>query len=184
MAAYIMVHRLDDADTRGSSMRRQQATPRQTAIGCGALLLICGGLWYVFNSSGENGADVATPTTAVVTDVAATEALATIVEATNTAEVHPTDTAAASPEPPTEAPAPTTPPSEEPLPTTPPTEAQPPTEPPPPRPDYPDPGADRDCKDFTSGAEAQAWWNYWHAQGHPNPGHLDGDGDGHVCESY
>lgn len=66
----------------------------------------------------------------------------------------------------------------------PPTDAGPPTEPPAPRPDLL-PGDPRDCKDFNSQGEAQAWWNYWHARGEANPGRLDGnDNDGNVCESW
>lgn len=48
-----------------------------------------------------------------------------------------------------------------------------------------DPSGDLDCKDFGSQAEAQAYWDYWHARGVPNPGRLDGnDKDGKVCESW
>lgn len=81
--------------------------------------------------------------------------------------------------PPTAIP-PTAPPTAVPLPPT----AAPPPGPVNPRPDV-DPGGDRDCKDFASRTEAQSWWNFWHAQGHPNPGRLDGnDNDGQVCESW
>lgn len=76
--------------------------------------------------------------------------------------------------------APTIPPALPPPPTAPPAA---PTEPPPPRPDYSDPAADRNCSDFVDGWEAQRWWEYWRARGSNNPGGLDGDDDGDVCES-
>lgn len=113
---------------------------------------------------------------------AAIETAATVQEAPTTAP--PTEEPTA--EPPTEEPTaepqliiaePTEPPP-------PPTDAGPPTEPPAPRPDLL-PGDPRDCKDFNSQGEAQAWWNYWHARGEANPGRLDGkDNDGNVCESW
>jgi len=86
--------------------------------------------------------------------------------------------------PPTAAPPVLAPPTAVPPPTEVPPPPAPPTEPPPPRPEY-QPVDDRDCADFSSRIEAQAWWEYWHARGHPNPGRLDGnDQDGRVCESW
>lgn len=45
-----------------------------------------------------------------------------------------------------------------------------------------DPNIDANCADFSSPAAAQTWWAYHRAQGHSNPGGLDGDNDGDVCE--
>ncbi len=102
------------------------------------------------------------------------------------------ETAVAPTEAPSEAPSPepsavpTGVPTAEPLPPTvvPPTDVPlPPTEAPAPRPEYSDPAADRNCSDFSDGWEAQTWWDYWRARGSNNPGGLDGDNDGNVCES-
>lgn len=45
-----------------------------------------------------------------------------------------------------------------------------------------DPNLAANCGDFPSPAAAQSWWNYYRGQGNNNPGGLDGDGDGDVCE--
>lgn len=44
------------------------------------------------------------------------------------------------------------------------------------------PDQDRDCDEFDSYAEAQAYWNYHRNPSRPNPGGLDGNGNGVVCE--
>ena len=51
-------------------------------------------------------------------------------------------------------------------------------------PEYdPSPGDPADCADFTSSEAAQSWWNRHRGGEHANPGGLDGDGDGAVCEA-
>lgn len=47
----------------------------------------------------------------------------------------------------------------------------------------PPPEEDRNCADFAgTGTDPQAWWNARRSDSWPNPGGLDGDGDGSVCE--
>lgn len=46
-----------------------------------------------------------------------------------------------------------------------------------------DPGQDRDCDEFASQAEAQEYWDYHRDDRWPNPGRLDGNGNGVVCEA-
>ncbi len=46
----------------------------------------------------------------------------------------------------------------------------------------PDPNVDANCDDFPTREEAIAWWIVHRGEGHENPGGLDGDGDGEVCE--
>jgi len=41
------------------------------------------------------------------------------------------------------------------------------------------PTGDKDCRDFSSHAQAQA---FFEAQGSSDPHHLDGDGDGVACD--
>ncbi len=45
-----------------------------------------------------------------------------------------------------------------------------------------DPYADRNCDEFDNYGQMQAWRLYWQRRGVPNPGNLDGDGDGLACE--
>lgn len=105
---------------------------------------------------------------------------ATLEPATATNEPEPT----ATDEPPTPEPPTAVPPTDPPPPPTAVPEPPTPAGPVNPRPDV-DAGGDVDCKDFASRREAQAWWDFWHAQGVPNPGRLDGnDQDGLVCERY
>ena len=59
----------------------------------------------------------------------------------------------------------------------------PPPPPPPPAPPGPSPDLNVNCSDFPTRAAAQTWWDYWRARGYTNPGGLDGDRDGLVCES-
>lgn len=50
-----------------------------------------------------------------------------------------------------------------------------------PRPDL-SPDEDRNCGDFSSNDEAKVWYDFWRSSDRPNPGRLDGDGDGDICE--
>lgn len=45
-----------------------------------------------------------------------------------------------------------------------------------------DPGQDRDCDEFPSQADAQAYWQAYRTADRPNPGRLDGNGNSKVCE--
>ena len=45
-----------------------------------------------------------------------------------------------------------------------------------------DPLQDRDCNEFPSQAAAQSYWGYHQTADRPNPGRLDGNGTGFVCE--
>ena len=171
-------------------MRKTKQSTRQIAIGIGALALcgICG----VMFSGGDKDKDASSTATATAVapadDPAATElpsdATETAPAATEPPAAAPTDappepTAEPATEIPTDA-APVAPPATE----APTAEPAPPTEPPAPRPDV-NPDGDRDCKDFVSRQEAQAWWDYWRARGYDNPGRLDGGKrNGIVCESY
>ena len=44
------------------------------------------------------------------------------------------------------------------------------------------PDEDRDCDEFRNQAEAQAYWNVYRTAERQNPGRLDGNGNGVVCE--
>jgi hypothetical protein len=99
--------------------------------------------------------------------------------ATRTPNPRPTMRPSATDAPASETPVPAT---QTPLPPTPteiPSTAVPPTAPPPVN---LDPRQDRKCDEFDSYDQMVAWRNYWIARGIPNPGHLDGDGDGVACE--
>lgn len=90
--------------------------------------------------------------------------------------------ATSTPKPAPTTPAPTDtsePPSATPQPTAIPPTPIPPTQPPPV--DL-DPRTDRNCNEFGSSEQLQAWRAYWIARGVSNPGRLDGDGDGIGCE--
>lgn len=82
--------------------------------------------------------------------------------------------ASATPQPPTSTLTPTAIP-----PTRVPPTSVPPTQPPPV--DL-DPRSDRNCSEFANYGQMQSWRRYWIARGVPNPGRLDGDGDGVACE--
>lgn len=56
-----------------------------------------------------------------------------------------------------------------------------PAAPPNPRPDL-SPDEDRNCGDFKDNGEAQDWYDFWRSPDRPNPGDLDGDNDGEICE--
>lgn len=45
-----------------------------------------------------------------------------------------------------------------------------------------DPLQDRDCNEFPSQAAAQSYWGFHQTADRPNPGRLDGNGNGIVCE--
>lgn len=169
-------------------MRKTKRSPREIAIGIGALAL-CGLCGMIFNrgNKDKDASSTATATVVAPADAAATDLPSAATEpapAATEPAAAPTD---APPEPtaepatpiPTEA-APVAPPATE----APTAEPAPPTEPPAPRPDV-NPDGDRDCKDFASRQEAQAWWDYWRARGYDNPGRLDGGKRNNVvCENY
>lgn len=151
--------------------RFQSKSKSSQAGGLMALLLSCG--LYACggtDTTAEPGAQE--PPTAAAAEVAPTEA-----EATATEESLPTATnEATATEEPTVAP---------------PTSAPPTTIPPTAVPQPPalpagvvdrDPNLDANCADFPSPAAAQSWWDYHRSKGHGNPGGLDGDNDGDVCE--
>lgn len=140
------------------------------AVGCGGLVglfLICG----ICNSLASMGKPPVAPTPA---------AAATATEQPATATSRPTATdkpkATATDVVPTEVPA-TASPTEPPAPTAAPTAA--------PAAYNPDPDKDHDCDEWAGhggGTAAQAWWNINRTSDRPNPGGLDGNGNGVPCE--
>lgn len=135
----------------------------QAAWGLMALLLSCG-LCSRLGTGGDKPKE--SPTEAVA------EATATTADPTATNEPRPTDTEeATATEAATATEKPTVAPTAVPV--------QPTSEP-----AYMslDPLQDRDCAEFPSQAAAQAYWDRHQSADRPNPGRLDGNGNGRVCE--
>ncbi len=154
-------------------MNQRLATmSRNQKIGTGlvALLVSCG-LCSRLGSGDDKPAATVEPTAAVATD------LPVKVAATATDEPKATATeAATATEEATATEAPTEEPTAEPATAAP---AQPTA-----LPAYMslDPGEDRDCDEFPSQADAQAYWQAYRTADRPNPGRLDGNGNSKVCE--
>lgn len=157
-----------------------RARAKNGAVGCVVLLVAVAACFSLFDNDDSEPAPVVRPAAAPI-PTAEVEDEATVElepEATETDEptVVPTDE-------PTELPPTAVPPTLAPTAIPEPTQPPPlPTEPPDPRPDL-NAGSDLNCSDFSDGWEAQRYWDYWRARGVNNPGGLDGDGDGDVCES-
>lgn len=139
------------------------------AVGCGAVIVA---LMFCGTCSSLTGNNAPEPTA-----TAEIKKLLDVPDATETTRAEPTDTeepTVAPTEEATEAPAPTE---------APPTAAPPTAVPQPAFAFDPDPDADQNCDDFIgTGTDPQAWWAAHQTSERRNPGRLDGDGDGVVCE--
>jgi hypothetical protein len=165
-------------------MARKKATPKQNLyVGLG-MLGLCGILALMGSGDDDDKTKTTKPTAAASQPavIALTDIPATDIPITETSTT----------EAPTDMPAPVEPttepeqPTELPPPAEPTAEPAPPTEIPAPRPDL-DPMSDINCSDFGGtgkmrGQSAQAWWEYWRTKGIANPGGLDGNNNGEVCE--
>lgn len=152
---------------------RARASKRNGAIGCIVLVLVVGACLRAFAGDDPEPAPAVQPLAAPV---------ATAEEATVEPTVEPADAATFTPEATatdaaTETAAPTAAPTETPAPTAVPATAAPQFA-------YdPDPCSDLNCADFAGkSTDPQDWWNARKSDQCPNPGGLDGDNDGSVCE--
>lgn len=176
MSTIARIYRVVAASLRTLVRDRQNAKPRDWVIG--AVVAVLGyGVIADMASPGPQpeeprgllDADIAA--TAVDTDVPPTGASNT---ATPTRTPNPTSTTAPK-QLRTATPRATTAPTDTPEPTLPPTTAAPAI------PDL-NPDEDRDCNEFVNREEAQAYWEHHRNQDRPNPGRLDGNSNGIVCE--
>ncbi len=155
---------------------RARASKRNLAIGCGGLLFMCGGCFYLLPTPDPEPSQPR----GFMSTTEATEAEPPTAKPTD----EPIEAATARPEA-TETKAPTEAPTETPEPTAAPTSTPEPTLPPPTAtPAIPDlnPDQDRDCNEFANREQAQAYWEHYRNPGRPNPGRLDGNSNGIVCE--
>jgi len=157
---------------------RKGAKPRDWAIGCGTLLVACCACFFLTPTPDRDERDgrgsqpfMATAGATVQATVGVTE----VVEPTATRTERPTATEVQS-----NTPGPTA--TARPTPTSLPTTAVPPTVTP--AFAYDPPCRDQvNCADFIGrGVDPQTWWSARQSTDCPNPGRLDGDNDGSVCE--
>lgn len=166
----------NNAPTSRLSSLRGWFTRRNIAITCGGLLFMCGGCLYLLPEPDLEPSQ----SRGFMSTIEATEADPPTAEPAVAPTGEPTEAATATPvatetDAPTETPEPTAAPTSTPEPTLPPPTATPAI------PDL-NPDQDRDCNEFSTREQAQAYWEHHRNPGRPNPGRLDGNNNGIVCE--
>lgn len=155
---------------------RARASKRNIGIGCLALAFMCGGCFYLLPTPDPQPSQPR----GLMATAAATEV--EVEQPTDEPTEEPTEVDTATPkatetEKATATDEPTAPPTATPVPT-----AVPPTA----APQFaydPNPCDQLNCGDFAGkSTDPQEWWNARKSEQCPNPGGLDGDNDGSVCE--